>query len=145
MLAGKKLKIKKFIKLEAIVGDKKITALNDVIIAHKFPDLAIRFTLDASKEFIGDGLVFSTPFGSTGYFYSITKKTFKTGFGIAFNNLHNANIHEKIVDENEEIKIVILRGQTVLASDNDLHLLDLPESAEILVRRAPQPARLLLP
>lgn len=142
LLSKNKLKIKEFIKLEAVVGNKKITALNDIIIAHKFPNLAIRFEI-FQKKYIGDGLVFSTPFGSTGYFYSITKKTFKNGFGIAFNNIHNGN--EKIKLFSEKTTVLITRGPAVLASDNDQNLINLEENQEIIIRRAPQPARLLLP
>lgn len=137
-----KLKIKEFSKLEAVVGNKKITALNDIIIAHKFPNLAIRFEI-FQKKYIGDGLVFSTPFGSTGYFYSITKKTFTNGFGVAFNNIHNSN--EKIKLFSEEITVFITRGPAVLASDNDQNLINLEENKEIIIRKAPQAARLLLP
>lgn len=142
MLASNKLKVKKFIKLEARVGDKKITALNDIIIAHKLPNLAIRFEV-FQKKYIGDGLVISTPFGSTGYYYSITKTSFTKNIGVALNNVHG--LKNDFFVTAKLIAIKILRGPAVLASDNDPHLLNLFPSAEILVRRAPQAARLLLP
>lgn len=144
LLSKNKLKTKEFMKLEAVVGNQKATALNDIIIAHKFPNLAIRFEV-FQKKYIGDGVVFSTPFGSTGYFYSITKETFNTGLGIAFNNIHQGNTKTQNLPENAKIKIKILRGPAVLASDNNPDLFDLPEFVEILIKKAPQAARLLLP
>lgn len=37
---------------------------------------------------IGDGVLVATPFGSTGYYRSITGGTFSSGLGVAFNNVH---------------------------------------------------------
>ncbi len=144
LLSENKLKTKEFIKLEAIVRNKKVIALNDVVIAHKFPNMAIRFEIFKEK-YIGDGLVIATPFGSTGYFYSITKTTFQTGLGLAFNNIHNANAKTQNLDENAKIKVKILRGPAVLASDNDPNLLNLGENREILIKKASQSAYLLSP
>ena len=141
MFVENKLKTVEYFKLEAVVGDKKVIALNDIIIAHKFPNNAIRFNY--LKNYIGDGLVIATPFGSTGYFYSVTKTAFTTGIGVAFNNIHNADIREKIIDENEEIKVKILRGPAVLAADNDPNLVDLTPSAEIIIKKSTQTAKIL--
>lgn len=156
-----KLKTKEYMKLEALVSPNFLNpplALNDIAIAHKFPNVAIRFQVlekDLEKEspwkgdslidLIGDGVVLATPFGSTGYFYSITKSSFTSGIGLAFNNIHNVNIREKIVDEDDEIKIKIFRGPAVMALDNDPRLFDLPEFTEIIIRKAPQFAYFLSP
>ena len=71
-----KYKIENQIKLEIIIKGKKILCLNDFVLRNKNPYEAIRFTVNG-KEKIGDGVVVSTPFGSTAYFNSITKKKFK--------------------------------------------------------------------
>ncbi|OGG07257.1 hypothetical protein A2872_01475 [Candidatus Gottesmanbacteria bacterium RIFCSPHIGHO2_01_FULL_42_12] len=145
LLSENKLTVKEYMKLEATVGDRKMTALNDVIIAHKHPNMAIRFAVDGGSEFVGDGLIFATPFGSTGYFYSVTKTMFDKGIGLAFNNIHILDIREQIYAEDAKIKILLTRGPAVLAVDNDPNLLSLPDSSEILVKKSPLTAKILVP
>ena len=52
------------------------------------------------------------------YFYSITRKTFRKGIGIAFNN--STKEFKPIIIKNSDlkIKIKILRGEGVFTSDN---------------------------
>ena len=143
LLRDNKLNPKKYLKLEATVGAKKVIALNDLVIAHKYPNIAIRFKIDSKEENIGDGVVFATPFGSTGYFYSITKSTFTTGFGMALNNIHVNDRHWELLPERQTVKVVITRGPAVLAADNDPNLIGLPESCEVVIRKSKETAYIL--
>lgn len=147
LLADNKLISKKFLKLQAKIGKKIIHAFSDIVIAHKYPNQAIRFVLPQhlSKTYIGDGLLFSTPFGSTGYFYSITRSSFKSGIGLALNNLHNSEEKQKIFTYNEKIIVQIVRGPAVLAWDNHPDILDLPEGQKIIIQKSSQSALILAP
>lgn len=144
LLSKNLLKTKELIKLEASVNGRILVALNDVVIAHKFPNLALRFKID-SKEMIGDGVVIATPFGSTGYFYSITHRAITKGIGLAFNNIHNQEVKPRVLEEDTEIKVTITRGPGVLAADNDPRLIDLKEGEEITVKKSPHSAKILAP
>lgn len=71
-------------------------ALNEIGLHHSSPTLATVFAArirDRGETFeleraVGDGVVVATPFGSTGYYRSITGGQFTDGIGVAFNNVH---------------------------------------------------------
>lgn len=136
-----------FEKIEAKIRDNIYIAFADVVIAHKYPNSAIRFKIEEFGDliYIGDGLLCSTPFGSTGYFYSITRSSFKSGFGIALNNIHNSLERERVLDWSDSVNIEIVRGPAVFAWDNDPNILDLKEGEKILIRKSEKVARILAP
>jgi len=78
------------------------------------------------KEFIGDGLVVATPFGSTGYYRSITDSYFELGIGIAFNN-STEQADSLVVKEQRQIKVLITRGPALLYADNQTKIINLKE------------------
>lgn len=70
-------------------------ALNEVSLHHGSPLMAAVFAVrvrDGTREeferVVGDGALVATPFGSTGYYRSVTGGTFQEGLGLAFNNVH---------------------------------------------------------
>ena len=122
IIMKKKFEIEKHMKLECVFKKRKLIAANDIIIRNKSQQEAIRFKMRLGgklldHEFIGDGAVFSTPWGSTGYFSAITKKSFKKGIGIALNNV-NSKKREVITGEKSKIEIEITRGKALLTADN---------------------------
>lgn len=125
-----KFKIEKDFKLMATLpSGETIMCVNEFVIRNEKPTHAYRFDLYVNnklveKELIGDGLVIATPFGSTGYFYSITRKTFSKGIGIAFNNLTKPK-KPLILKQTDKIKVYSVRGITTFTSDNnpDIHLI----------------------
>jgi len=129
LLKKKKYKIKEHTKLQGKLYKTTTYATNDITIRNAVPTHAIRFELYLNgkkykEEFIGDGLVIATTFGSTGYYESITRKNFKKGIGIAFNNTTTKQKH-LVVPEKTKIKVKITRGEALVATDNEpkLHLL----------------------
>lgn len=115
----KELKIK---KLEVFHKNKNLRALNDIIIRNKNQWAALRFSLDIDGKyrgnFIGDGVIISTSFGSTGYFQSITRKKFDKGFALAFNNIHSKQKTTPIFFK-KLVKINILREKAIISADNN--------------------------
>ena len=121
-LEKKSYNIKEYTKLESNFKNELLVASNDFIIRNKNQREAIRFRIKINNipyksEFIGDGVVISTTFGATGYFHTITKKIFKKGIGIAFNNI-NREFRELVVKDNSKIEILITRGDAFFTSDN---------------------------
>ncbi len=121
-LKAGKLKLIKFDKLEASLLGKKILATNDFVIRNTQQMHAIRFKVFKNGEqiddlIIGDGIVASTVFGSTGYFKSITRKNFTKGYGLAFNNT-TLQLKPVYFNGKDTIKAVIVRGPATLTCDN---------------------------
>lgn len=155
LLARGEMRLTEFSKVEAAVGDRKLTALNDIILRNKLPNSALRFKVavrsggkeEAFDNLTGDGLIVATPFGATGYYQSITKQTFSGGFGLAFNNLHTIEKEGPIyimLEEIFELKITIGRGPAVLAADNDPEMAEPAEGTEIAVRKSTDKGRIYL-
>jgi NAD+ kinase len=148
----KKLKMKKYnitenIKLEAKVKRKKLIATNDIIIRNKNIGEALRFKVIINgkimyHELIGDGVVVATPFGSTGYFSSITRKSFDKGIGVAYNNC-NVKLKHPVLHENSHIKIKILRGEALVGVDNDNKVVSIGKNSVVDVRKYKGKARML--
>src|SRR3989338_8763618 len=145
-LKQKRFRLKEYRKLELRFRGKKKLAVNDIVIRNKNPMHAIRFLVYVNGKrvdgtMIGDGLVVATPFGSTAYYYSITKKKFAKGIGIAFNNIL-ANISNINLPEDAKIRIKMVRGPATLSWDNDPMVPVLKDGEEIEVKLSSSVARI---
>lgn len=129
------------IKVQAEARGKLKVGLNDVALHNLHPVSAVRFLVaidgeDLGHEMVGDGVVVATPFGSTGYFQSITRGSFEEGLGLAFNNSTEAVDH-RILSEDSEIRLRITRGPAVLVADNQPDMIELDDRDEVVIRRHP--------
>lgn len=135
-LKNGQLELKNHEKIEANFLGETILAINDIVIRNKEAIHAIRFEIlnaDAKingKLIIGDGIVVATPFGSTGYFNSITRKTFKEGFGLGFNN-STEEIESVIFKDSDNFVFKLLRGHTSLSFDNGHSVYLIPEGESV--------------
>jgi len=134
-------------KLECTVNQKqKLVCFNDFIIRNDFPTHAIRFDLEVNEKkylnLIGDGLVIATPFGSTAYYNSITRKPFAKGIGIAFNNLTKHQDH-LVLDENSVIKIKLNRKTAHLVADNNPQFIQIKENDVLEIKKAQETVKLI--
>jgi NAD+ kinase len=124
-----KYKIKEEKKIETKFKSFRLVALNEIQLHNKKPTVALRFSVKADgfeqRNVIGDGLIIATPFGSTGYYNSITGKAFKKGIGLAFNNPHNIKLKGIVLDENAKVNVKVLREEGWLIRDNDDNFIDI--------------------
>ncbi len=136
----------RLMKLGATVGSRTLTGLNDISIRNSNLRSAVRFVVSvngerATDEVIGDGLVISTPFGSSAYFRSITNTTFRSGIGIAFNNCTEFNNH-LVLHEDDEILVQIVRGPASMTADNNPQVIDLDSGNDVVVKPSAGYARI---
>ncbi|MBI4148344.1 NAD(+)/NADH kinase [Candidatus Woesearchaeota archaeon] len=138
-------------KLAARIPGKEdeILSTNDFVLRNIAPTHAIRFTLEINgkkqnkgNEYIGDGVVIATPFGSTAYYNSITRKTFTKGIGIAFNNLTTPTKH-LVLSEQALLRIKLTRGDALFVADNDPTTYTLHEGDVINIKKSTHVARII--
>jgi len=144
-LADEEFKIKEYRKLEARVNGKKYYAMNDVSVRNKLPIHAIRFTVTIGDDvypLIGDGAVVATPYGSTGYFYSITKKHFRKGMGLAFNNV-TTKTKNRVFRRGAVVIIKLFRHDAEITIDNDLKILTLKEGQTVTIKKSDLTAKIV--
>ncbi len=135
------LELKEYRKLETNIEGKPLLSLNDFVIRSSDPTHTIRFKVNKGSLFIGDGIVISTPFGSTGYFKSITQQTFSNGFGVAFNNTTEKQDPLFLKDE-DSIKFSLIRGKATLSFDNSPDIFVIDEGSEVLFKLSDQIAKI---
>lgn len=147
-----KLKLKEYKKLHTNIYGKDLYALNDFIIRNEHPVHAIRFKMHHyinPQLLVGDGIVVSTPFGSTGYFKSVTGETFTDGFAVAFNNLTEKSgpiyIDQDGIDKQDNftyIEFELVRGKAGLTVDNNPEIFHIPEGTRLKFRLSDQVAKI---
>lgn len=142
-------KLEKLIKLEVVSKDKKLIATNDITVHNQNPRHGIRYALTINdkpytREVIGDGIVVATPFGSTGYYRSITDSFFEIGMGLAFNNSTEQADHMVLKDDSV-IELTITRGPAEVFADNSLESIVLGEGDKIVIRKSSEFAQIVLP
>lgn len=137
------LKLKEYRKLETTLLYKNFYALNDFVIRNSVPTHTIRFKTSKTgdKLLVGDGIVISTSFGSTGYFKSITSQTFEKGFGVAFNNT-TEKVNPLFLEDEDKITIQLIRGKATLSFDNSPDIFTIDEGSELIFKLSNQVAKI---
>jgi NAD+ kinase len=145
-----------YLKLEAKVyrkgqaqEDIALAALNEFNVHMGRINSAVRFKLwiddipyEDGLEILGDGIVISTPFGSTAYFNQITRGIFTRGIGIAF-KYTGEHINHMVLGENTRLRIAITRGPATLAHDSAPDYFPIEKGDVLTVRKHPQSAVIL--
>lgn len=146
-ILARKYRIEKFPKIVASFRGTTLEAVNDIVVRNVHPMHAIRFLVRINGkavdgEFIGDGIVVSTAFGSEGYFRSVTREHFERGIGVAFNN---TTVHHKplLLPVSARIEIELTRGSAHVAADNDPKLGLVNEGEKIIIKQSRNVARIV--
>ncbi|MEM3154515.1 MAG: hypothetical protein QW165_03035 [Candidatus Woesearchaeota archaeon] len=147
LIKKEKYRIAEHTKLQAKIGKTILIGTNDIIIRNAMPTHAIRFIIringkQIDGEFIGDGIVAATPFGSTAYFHSITRTTFKKGIGMAFNNTTIAK-KPMFLPEKTRIQFALKRGEAFVVADNEPRTIILTPGKKITITASTKKARII--
>jgi len=152
-----------FETLAAFEGGNRIRAnfeaLNEISLHHSQPVLAAKFAVRVEDEgqtwefgpLIGDGALVATPFGSTGYYESITGGTFTTGFGLAFNNVHRPRDTPTYLGLSSEavveFELLELTGSSpaILTRDEDREPYEMTVGTPVEIRRSEKTVEIIGP
>jgi len=142
-----KIKGTAFVKRNGKTKRFTLIGLNEVQVHNSNHSHAIRFEfcLDNAcieKEIVGDGVVAATAYGSAAYFYAITRKKFKKGFGIAFNNTIQ-NHAPFFLKKKFKAEARIHRRHAVLLADNNPKGIPLREGDRVIIEPAKEKARII--
>lgn len=112
--------------------EPRLLGLNDLVLSRGLLSSAIRYRIWVDGQLfcpqvVSDSLVLSSPFGSTGYFQSITHGNFKAGLGLAFNNAMDG-LDFCVLPEDAVVKVQLLRGPAQLLADNNPQLCELQDN-----------------
>ena len=144
LLAGK-LNLKEYRKLHTKYEGKDYFGLNDFVIRNEYTIHAIRFRVLKNDIvvgfYIGDGVVITTPFGSTGYYKSITNETLKNGFALAFNNVTEKEKSINLGDD-DTVGFSLVRGKAILTFDNNPKTFNIPEGKTLTFNLSDQVAKI---
>ncbi len=147
-IAAGQYRIEELLKLEVEAQGRILRAVNDVILHNSDPRHAIRYALrvgnrSLGERIIGDGIVVATPFGSTGYYRSITDSSFEVGIGLAFNNSTEQSDH-LVLPSDSTIVADIVRGPAIVYADNQEESITLGEGMSATVRCAAERAKIIV-
>jgi len=135
-------------KLEARApGGERLTALNDIVVHKRIISSCVRYRIWLDDELyanqiVGDGLVAASPFGSTGYYRSITHSLFRLGIGLAFNNSTEPTDH-LVIGEDAVVTVEIIRGPAVLLADNAPDRFRLRRGDRVIIQRHPEQTEII--
>jgi len=138
----------------ANAGGRKFSAeaLNEVQLHNLNPMQAVRFDLYLNgklfqKDCVSDGVIISTPYGSTGYYYSVSGgKTFTKGIGIIQNNPKFAQKPTIITEHLDKFVLrgVVTRTKGLLFVDNLPRFAKLSQGDEFFVRKSKGTAKFIV-
>ncbi len=141
--------VEELIKLEAVVKKQVLIGFNEVMVHNRDPRAGIRYTVTINgkkidKEIIGDGIVVATPYGSTGYYRSITDSFTDVGIGVAFNNSTEQADHMVLKDDSV-IELHISRGPAEVYADNHSECVEINDGDEVLIKKSAKTAKIVIP
>lgn len=145
-LRAGKYRLEEKMKVSGACRGRMLVALNEISV-HFSPPCAIGIDVsvdgkNVARSLVGDGVVVATPYGSSAYYHSITRKTFKSGIGIAFNNPAVPKGHV-VVPDTSAIDIRVTKGEGYMAADCNREVLPLKKGDTVEIRKWPEPARII--
>ena len=148
-LEDKRYRIVNEMKIQGAVNGnprKRLIGLNEINIHYRLPcAISLDLWINGKKRLqsvMGDGLIAATPYGSTGYYKSIAKKTFKKGIGLAFNNPVKRT-PARIVSEKSDIRVKVVKHSGWMASDCNRKVFPLKTGDYVEILKHPKPARIV--
>lgn len=123
--------------LEAMVGGKGVTALNDIVISNSGIARVIRLEIRGLAEYVSDGIIFSTATGSTAYNLSaggpiLTPES--NSIVVSAICPHSISTRPLVIER--PVTAVLNRGKQAILTADGQHLFPLHEGQKIRIQRS---------
>jgi len=132
-----KFKIDERAMIEAFVGGRTVTALNDLVISKSGIARVIRLEVAGIAEYVADGIIFSTASGSTAYNLSAGGPLLTPdaqSMVISAICPHSINTRPIVIDK--PVNIVLTRGKEVNLTADGQQVVPLHEGQKIRIQRS---------
>ena len=130
--------------MEAQVGGRKMTALNDIVICKSGIARVIKLELKGVAEYTADGMIFSTATGSTAYNLSAGGPILTPeSKSIVVSAICPHSISNRSIVMDGPIDVVLNRGKETLLTADGQHMVPLREGQKIRIQTSELKARFI--
>lgn len=137
LIKKNKFKIDERAMIEAFVGGRTITALNDLVISKSGIARVIKLEVTGIADYVADGLIFSTASGSTAYNLSAGGPLLTPDAqSMVISSIcpHSVNTRPIVIDK--PVNVVLVRGREVYLTADGQQVIPLHEGQKIRVQRS---------
>ncbi|OGC12013.1 hypothetical protein A3K48_06010 [candidate division WOR-1 bacterium RIFOXYA12_FULL_52_29] len=132
------------IMIEAEVGRKKVTALNDIVIGKSGISRVIKFELEGISKYTADGMIFATATGSTAYNLAAGGPLLEPeAKSIIISPIccHSLNTRSLVLDSPAVFRLT--RGGEVILTADGQQMIPVKVGVRVIIKRAAEKTRFI--
>jgi NAD+ kinase len=132
-----RFKIEERTMIEAMVGGKKLPALNDIVISNSGIARVIRLEIKGLSEYVSDGIIFSTATGSTAYNLSAGGPLLTPDSeSMVISAICPHSISTRPIVLEKPVTAILNRGKNAILTADGQQLVQLREGQKIRIQRS---------
>lgn len=132
-----KFKIDERTMLEAMVGGKRVYALNDIVISNSGIARVIRLEVRGISEYTSDGIIFSTATGSTAYNLSAGGPLLTPeSESMVISAICPHSISTRPIVLEKPVTVVLNRGKKAILTADGQHMVPLQEGQKVRIQKS---------
>jgi len=132
-----KFKLDQRTMIEAVVGGKKLVALNDLVISNSGIARVIRLEIKGIAEYVSDGIIFSTASGSTAYNLSAGGPLLTPDSqSMVITAICQHSISTRPIVLEEPVTAILNRGKSAILTADGQQLIKLHEGQKIRIQKS---------
>jgi NAD+ kinase len=130
--------------IEALVGGRKVQALNDIVITKSGIARVIKMEIKGIAEYISDGIIFSSATGSTAYNLSAGGPILSPDSpSLIITAICPHSIRNRPIVLNKPIRLALIRGKEVSLTADGQEMVPLHEGQKIVIQKSDLKARFI--
>lgn len=136
-IRARKFKLDERAMIEAQIGDKKLLALNDVVVAKSGISRVIKFELEGIGKYTADGLIIATATGSTAYNLAAGGPLLTPqASSLIVSAICPHSLSNRSLVLNQPISFTLKRGDGVILTADGQQMVKVKEDQMVLVKRS---------